>query len=214
MDEPIKRPDSNLHTFPISIFIPFSQAVLTGVVTSIIAFACALTLGWEKPFLWLLWGFLLPTAVLWLILLKRWVKLTDWLPTVERMTNLDINRDGEIGAKTIPEPKQLTVTVRDIHDQGHLSVMRYDLPVDEKQLQAFAAGIEQGVSLAEANWIGPSNPFTRDEYRAFRGVLIRRRWVELSNHKAANQGFQMTRAGLAVMREIARSCSPTAHENA
>jgi hypothetical protein len=161
-------------------------------------------------------AFCSPTALLWLTLLKRWVKLTDWLPAVERMTNLDINRDGQIGTQTasvVTEPKKLTVTVRDVHDQGHLSVMRYDLPVDETQLRKFASGIEQGVSLAEANWIGPSNPFTRDEYRAFRGELIRRRWVELSNQKSTNQGFQMTRAGQAVMREIARSYSPASDAN-
>lgn len=216
MDETIKRPDSNLHTFPISIFIPFGQAVLTGVVAGVLSFAFALTFHKAKPFLWLLWGFLIPTALLWILLLKRWVKLTDWLPTVERITNLDINRDGQIGARgpmQVVEPKRLTITVRDVHDQGHLSVMRYDLPVDEKQLHKFAVGIKQGVSLAEANWIGPSNPFTRDEYRAFRGELIRRRWVELANHKAANQGFQMTRAGQAVMREIARSDFPTSDTN-
>jgi len=218
MDEPIKRPDNSLHTFPISIFIPFSQALLTGVMAGILAFAFAMTLGKPKPFLWLLWGFLLSTALLWLILLKRWMKLTDWLPTVERITNLDLNRDGHVGNKAliidpVPEPKQLTITVRDVHDQGHLSVMRYDLPVDETQLRKFASGIEQGVSLAEANWIGPSNPFTRDEYRAFRGELIRRRWVELSNQKSTNQGFQMTRAGQAVMREIARSYSPASDAN-
>ena len=174
MDESIKRPDPNLHTFPISIFIPFSQALLTGVVTGIFALAFALTFHKEKPLLWLLWGFLIPTALLWMLLLKRWLKLTDWLPTMERITNLDINRDGYIGhalplTEPMPEPKEITVTVRDVSDRGSLSVMRYDLPADEAQLTAFALGVGQGVSLAEANWIGPAHPFTRDEYRAFRG---------------------------------------------
>jgi hypothetical protein len=213
-DETSKRSNSNLHTFPISIFIPFSQAVLTGIVAGILAFAFALTFNKNTPLIWLLWGFLLPTALLWMMLLKRWIKLTDWLPAVEKMTNLDINQDGRVGHKmpsmdVVPEPKQLTVTVRDIHDQGSLSVMRYNLPVSEKQIREFSLGVKQGVSLAEANWIGPAHPFTRDEYRAFRGELTRKRWAELSNHKSANQGFQMTSAGQAVMREIARTYSPT-----
>ena len=131
--EPLKRPDPTLHTFPISIFIPFSQALLTGVVAGILAFAFALTFHKENPLLWLLWGFLLPTALLWMLLLKRWIKLTDWLPTVERITNLDINRDDRIGDRlppvnVVPEPKEITVTVRDVSDHGSLSVMRYAFP--------------------------------------------------------------------------------------
>jgi len=219
MDEPLKHPDPTLHTFPISILIPFSQSSLIGVVAGILAFVFALTFHKAKPLLWLLWGFLIPTALLWMLLLKRWIKLTDWLPTVERITNLDINRDGRIGDRLplvdiVPEPKEITVTVRDVSDHGSLSVMRYNLPADEKQLAAFAVGVGQGVSLAEANWIGPSNPFTRDEYRAFRKELIRRGWVELSNRKSARQGFAMTHAGEAVMREIAKSNSPTAEGDA
>ena len=107
------------------------------------------------------------------------------------------------------EPKRMTVTVRDVRDGMFLRLNHYELPASEEQLRAFAIGIEQGVSLAEANWIGPAHPFSRDEYRAFRGELTRRRWVELANHKSANHGFQMTRAGQAVMREIAKSTSPT-----
>ena len=103
----------------------------------------------------------------------------------------------------------MTVTVRDVRDGMFLRLNHYELPASEEQLRAFAIGIEQGVSLAEANWIGPAHPFSRDEYRAFRGELTRRRWVELANHKSANHGFQMTRAGQAVMREIAKSTSPT-----
>jgi len=215
MSENVERRGSDLHTISIAAIIPLIQALLTGLVMSILAFATALTFGKAKPWLWLLWGFLLPTAGMWLISVKRWFKLTDWLPGLEKITKIDLNGDGQIGQRVLPvEPKQLTVTVRDIHDQGHLSVMRYSLPVSEEQLRDFALGIGQGFSLAEANWIGPAHPFTRDEYRAFRGELIRRGWVELANHKSANQGFQMTRAGQAVMREIAKSYSPTSQENA
>ena len=212
MSEQVERPGSDLHTISIAAIIPLIQALLTGLVLSILSFAAALTFGKPKPWLWLLWGFLLPTAGMWLISVKRWFKLTDWLPGLEQWTKLDLNRDGQIGrlppAEARPEQKQITVTIRDVHDQGHLSVMRYELPVSDTQLRAFAVGVGQGLSLAEANWIGPAHPFTRDEYRAFRGELIRRRWVELSNHRSTNQGFQMTRAGQAVMREIATSNSP------
>ncbi len=221
MSEYIERPDNGLHTILIAAVIPLAQSLLTGVVLSILSFAVALTFGKPKPWLWLLWGFLLPTTGLWLISLKRWFKLTDWLPYVEKLAKIDFNRDGQIGKPPIPiavsEPKQMTITVRDIHDQGSLSIMKYELPISDKQLPVFADGVINGVSLAEANWIGPSNPFTRDEYRALRGELIRRRWVELANYKSTNQGFQMTRAGQAVMREIVKeygSNSPTANVNA
>lgn len=221
-NEPLKRPDSDLHTILIAAIIPLIQSLLTGLVIGSLVFALALHFDAEKPWAWGLWGFLLSGSGMWIFSIQRWYKLTDWLPTVERMTNLDINRDGRIGDRlpsvdVVPDPKQITVTVRDVHDQGHLSVMRYDLPVDEAQLGAFAVGVGQGVSLAEANWIGPSNPFTRDEYRAFRKELIRRRWIELANHKSAKQGFQMTEAGRAVMREIAKTYgdhSPTPDESA
>jgi hypothetical protein len=213
MSEHVERPGSDLHTLSIAAIIPLIQALLTGLVLSILAFAAALTFGKPKPWLWLLWGFLLPTAGMWLISVKRWFKLTDWLPNLEQWTKLDLNRDGQIGrlpsVEVAPEPKRMTVTVRDVRDGMFLHMNHYELPVSEDQLRAFALGVGQGLSLAEANWIGPAHPFTRDEYRAFRGELIRRRWVELSNHKSANQGFQMTRAGEAVMREIAKSPSPT-----
>ena len=216
--EPLKRPDSDLHTILIAAIIPLVQSLLTGLVVSILSFAIALTLGKPKPWLWLVWGFLLPFAAVWIFSIRRWFKLTDWLPSLEQWTKLDLNRDGQIGrlpaVDAMPETKKLTVTVRDVRDGMFLHMNHYELPVSEEQLRAFAVGVGQGLSLAEANWIGPAHPFTRDEYRAFRGELSRRGWVELSNHKSANQGFQMTRAGQAVMREIAKSYSPTLAVNA
>lgn len=206
MSEQIKGPNSELHTILAAALIPLIQSLLTGLVVSIVSFAIALTFGKEKPWLWLLWGFLLPVVGVWVFSIRRWFKLTDWLPYVEKVTNIDINRDGQIGS---PEPKRMTITVRDVRDGMFLRMNHYELPASEEQVHAFALGIGQGLSLAEANWIGPSNPFARDEYRAFRGELIRRRWVELASHKSTNQGFQMTRAGLAVMREIAKTNSPT-----
>ncbi len=209
MSEENKRPNSELQTILAAALIPLAQSLLTGVVVSLAAFAAALTLGKERPLLWLLWGFLLPVAGVWLFSIKRWFKLTDLLPYVEKATNIDINRDGQIG-KTVPQvPKRMTVTVRDVREGMFLRLNHYELPASEEQVRAFAIGVDEGVSLAEANWIGPSNPFSRDEYRAFRGELTRRRWVELANHKSANHGFQMTRAGQAVMREIAKTTSPT-----
>lgn len=207
--EPLKRPDSDLHTILIAAIIPLVQSLLTGLVVSIVSFAIALTLGKSKPWLWLVWGFLLPVVGVWVFSIRRWFKLTDWLPYVEKVTNIDINRDGQIGKPVSTEPKRMTITVRDVRDGMFLRMNHYELPASEEQVHAFALGIGQGLSLAEANWIGPSNPFARDEYRAFRGELIRRRWVELASHKSMNQGFQMTRAGLAVMREIAKANSPT-----
>ena len=215
MSEQIKGPNSELHTILAAALIPLIQSLLTGLVVSIVSFAIALTFGKENPWSWLLWGFLLPVVGVWVFSIRRWFKLTDWLPYAEKVTNIDINRDGQIGkAIERPEPKKMTITVRDIRDQGSLSVMKYELPASNEQVLAFAEGIAQGISLAEANWIGPSNPFTRDEYRAFRGELIRRRWVELANHKSTNHGFQMTRAGQAVMREIVKTYSPTTNANA
>ncbi len=206
MSEQIKGPNSELHTILAAALIPLIQSLLTGLVVSIVSFAIALTSGKENPWLWLLWGFLLPVVGVWVFSIRRWFKLTDWLPYVEKVTNIDINRDGQIGS---PEPKRMTVTVRDVRDGMFLRMNHYELPASEEQVHAFALGVGQGLSLAEANWIGPSNPFARDEYRAFRGELIRRRWVELASHKSTNQGFQMTRAGQAVMREIAKANSPT-----
>ena len=213
--EPLKRPDSDLHTLLIAAVIPLTQSLITGLIVGGLVLFLALQFSAKNSWQWGLWGFLLSGSGTWLFSIRRWHRLTDWLPTVERITNLDINRDGRIGDRlplvdVMPEPKEITVTVRDVSDHGSLSVMRYNLPADEKQLAAFALGVGQGVSLAEANWIGPSNPFTRDEYRAFRKELIRRGWVELSNRKSARQGFAMTHAGEAVMREIAKSNSPTA----
>ena len=213
MDEPRKNPSSAMHTISVAAVTPMVQALLTGLLLSIIAFAVSLTFHLDHPLLWLLWGFLLPTAGLWLFSVRRWFKLTNLITYAEKVTQLDINRDGQIGNPLHPEdasePKQITITVRDVSDHGSLSVMRYDLPASESQLREFALGVGRDLSLAEANWIGPAHPFTRDEYRAFRAELVRRRWVELANHKSANQGFQMTRAGRAVMREIAKAYSPT-----
>lgn len=209
-DQTVDRASTDMHTISVAAMTPMVQSILTGILLSIFALALALTFELPKPWHWMLWGFLIPTVGLWLISVRRWFALTNIVQRIEQTARIDIDGDGVIGLPPVVEdaPKKITVTVRDVQDNGHLSVMNYELPANDAQLTAFAEGVTNGVSLAEANWTGAANPFSKSEYHAFRGELIRRRWVTPSNPNSSFHGFEMTRVGRVVMREIAKMEAP------
>lgn len=136
---------------------------------------------------------------MWIILARRWMILT-----AERITRLDINGDRHIGPP--PKPRSVVVQINERTAQGHLSVsQRFDFTgfATEDQLIEFAEGmLDHHKSMAEREWTGPGEPFSIDQYRAFRSELIRRALARGVNAKSKQHGFELTPLGEKVMQAI------------
>lgn len=89
-----------------------------------------------------------------------------------------------------------------------------DLPSDSERLEKLARGLLAGLPLSESQWTGGRGIFTRSEFSALRGELIRRGLVQWNNSHTTARGAALTASGRAIMRRFAgetvRSSPPPA----
>jgi len=128
----------------------------------------------------------------------------DLLWIVERITNEDINGDGNIGQ---PPPQRNLEPVEVIHTdgQGRIKTMyRLNLPnITDQQLVEFAKGVPVK-GLAESAWIGGGNPFSSAQYGQLMSELHRAGLVEWKNPTAPNQGRRVTGQGRETFEQWAK----------
>jgi hypothetical protein len=183
--------------------------MLIAVGVGVGAFVVALTLT-----VLLSWRFWLPFAVagatggaafaLSAVLLTLDHRRLLW--AAERALHVDLDRDDVVGE---PEPAEVLRVELTQRDNGRTRMAFIDLPASRSQLRTLARGLLNGKGTGESEWIGSKGPFSRSEFGAVRAALIGRGLAVWSNPNHHAQGWELTAAGRAVMRRIAKT-EPTA----
>jgi hypothetical protein len=193
-----------LHTIEAGAKLPLLQSVVWGLVAGTMTLVIALSNHprWPGCLLWSVAVFLIGFALAWMFYQRHWFRLSS----LERLTGLDPNGDGVIGAET----RQAQIITRiELVDPGppwHSQI--FDLPATDKQLTALAAGINAGVPFAEAYWTGRGGPFSVKQFRSLRAELVRRKLLAAANPDAPAQGYALTAAGRAILKHY----SPALHK--
>jgi hypothetical protein len=121
------------------------------------------------------------------------------LRTVEKITRKDLDGDSYVG-----EPPVVRAEIVEKDASGNVKAIRWlDLPGDEETIRQFARAVIAGRSLAESQWTGSGKPFSRDEYREMRDSFIEKGMARWRNLHAPAQGWELTKKGEAVMRQLA-----------
>jgi len=198
-----QRDHSYLHTVQAGALLPLIQSGIIAIALGVLTFILAYSARSRDPLVWAGVVTLIVFIAAYLFLQRHWLTLT-----AERMTGLDLNRDGQIG-KPVPAPiARIEVMTRD--SRGNLKQGSfYNLPASEAQLRSLAAGITAGVTFAESYWTGRGSPFSLRQFRALRAEMIRRGLLVQTNPSSANQGFSLTPEGETIFQHYAPP-SPTA----
>lgn len=200
-----------LHTAQAGAILPFLQSTMTGFLSGMVAFLMLLKLR-VMTLDALFYGvmvWLVVQTVCWLVLQSHWFNLTK----LEKLTGLDLNRDGAIGEEPA---RETTHTVRvDVEEvrQGHVRIITARFPVDEWMMEDLAQGLLGGVPFAERQWTGKGKLFSIREFRLVRDEMLKRGLIRLVSEKSPLQGYELTKTGWAVIRQLAGSHSPTPTEN-
>jgi hypothetical protein len=167
--------------------LPLLQSIAGGVITALLAFAVAYGAQWRLP-----WLFALATgagaAVLW-----YWSTVALWRRSAYPQPET-----------TLPDQPRQTPVVRVevLKDDGR-GMEFIDLPANPDQLINLARGVLQGQTLSESSWTGSNGIFTRSEFSALRGELLKRGLACWNNPQTPARGVSLTRGGLAAMRTFA-----------
>jgi hypothetical protein len=139
------------------------------------------------------------TTLVWLYLLRDSRRL---LWSLERWTGKDIDQDGEIGK---PVEKQTIEVV--VKQGGHQRIIGADwLGLSDDQIIMLAADLARGRSLAEGDLGKDTVIFPRgiNQFRAVRSKLTEAGLIAPVNPQAPNLGYEVTTAGKAVFRRLAK----------
>lgn len=177
------------HTPWMAVIIPLMQAGVSGLLlcSSILALW---TLA-ENPISKLTLGFTVLTVAMtitWINLILRWSRFV-W--EVEDVTGKDLNQDGRIGASE-------TIKL-EIHHKPSDRIQFMNLPMNKAQMQKLFIGLQQGLPFSENVWSGGGKPFTRDEFRGVRDVMVAKGWVRYRDERARNLGLELTQEGKSII---------------
>lgn len=185
-----------LHSFIAGAALPLLQALITalmcGGVVTIIAW---MIFDVIDPWKYGVMIFLIVLVAMWIYLQGRWLSLT----AVEKWIQVDLDHNGVIGKK---EPERVRVEVHDDGGGSALHVDIVDLPASVDQLRTFAQGLLAGMGASEKYWTGKGKLFSKQEFRDLRGEMVKRGLLAYINPGAPLQGYELTKAGRAVMRKM------------
>lgn len=201
-----KQDTRHLHTVQAGAWLPLLQSTITGGLGGILMWIVAIQFRWRDAwFHGIVFWFVVET-VTWLYLQRHWI-----LMTFERISQIDVNQDGRIGAEpraqdqAIPE---IRVRIEHIKQDGHYQQDVINLPATWEQMHTLAEGITSGLPFTERNFTGSGCPFSVNQFRALRSEMLRRGLLSLGGAKDARQGFQVTDEGKAVLDGFLESPPP------
>jgi len=187
-----------LHTYQSAAFLPLIQSTINagmGMLVTGVALYMFDAMDFFKPIISV--GVLVWVGS-WMYLQRRWFNLTD----LETRLNVDLNQDGMIGKSEQREPT--VVRIQDVTDDGHWHEKRAKLPISEEELVSFADGvINRHKPISRREWTPKAKGFSDGDWREFQSAMIKFGIIE-----QVGAGFELTRAGRAVMKHYA-SLSPT-----
>jgi hypothetical protein len=197
-----------LHTFLAGLLLPLAQASIIAAM-SMVGTAVTLYLfdavDYVKPVL--VMG-VLTWIFTFLYLMRRWLNLTS----LEQITGLDINGDGQIGKvpRSGKAAEPLLIRLDEFGANGHYRSRTMALDVSQDQLRALAQGLLNGLPFTERQWTGPGKPFSSGPEGSFRP--LRRAWLkegilQVVSDKDHRQGFDFTDEGWAMLEKLAAPLS-------
>lgn len=184
--------------------IPLLQALTTGGLSAVAAYAVTAVAGWDRAIA--LAVFALVAFFAWLNYKHRWEYLLAALDGVEMA---DSAWPGSQPEAREPVPALETIRVELIQENGRRGDF-IDLPVDNFQAHEVAHILSRpGASFSYATLAGPGKPLSRTEFEVLSRIFLTRGLAVWNNPRAHNQGMSLTAAGRAVLRKIADTRSPT-----
>ena len=186
-----------LHTQTAAVIVPLMQSAVTGLIVLVVSIVLAYKLNARDLFTWPLVFGVVAFGGMWFLLTRRWISLTN----IERMTGIDINRDGHVGT-----PKQATApTVIRFErvEAGRYTSRDIRLSASDKVLNQLADGFTHGRPFTEREWTGAGKPFSSDGFRALRSEMLKAGLIEQKSEHDPRQGFQLTEDGEAWRKKYA-----------
>lgn len=170
-------------------------AGITGVFLGAALGVIASLAGWPKPWAWAGAGFVLFSALAWLLLMGRSLRV------IEQALGVDIDRDGFIGQPLIVSGAPLVDRV-ELQQADGLAGERLTLPVNREQMIAASVAMVEGANFGH-NLSGPGQPFSRSDFESLRDLLIRRGYAKWVSTHARNRGVYLTGKGQALVKGYA-----------
>jgi len=208
---PTIAPNTSLHrAVPIrapavgsDVGVPFLLALASAIVTFASVGIIALALSWSIGVPGVAAGVVL--AVVWFWRLKNWESL---LWATERITGVDINRDGEIGE---PGPSRRTVQleISSPDEPGSIRYLNIPDPLFAK-LPGVALKLSAGTPFSEAAMTGKGRPLSRSEFHQLRDLFMGRGVVAWKDERHPTLGIEFTSYGKRVIRQMAELADSTA----
>lgn len=189
-----------LHTVSAGAGLPLIQAAISGVIVFVLVLLAGYELRFRSPIVTAGILGLLSLALVWILRQRHWYQLAD----LERLTGVDLNRDGTVG-KPEPEPvRSVRVQLNHVTQEGHVYAGDiFDLPATPEQLVALADGLlNGGMRFSVREWCGSGRPFSVTEFNLLRNEMLRRGLIRQVSEKDSRVGIELTDAGRQVMQDF------------
>lgn len=188
-------------TAPVTV--PFLQAIITGALAGIAGGVVCAVIGFDfSP-----WAAGFSTWAV--VTLGAWLSFRGrWQMVIERALGVDLNHDGVIGEpEPTPAPEPESIRVELLQEGGRRGDF-IDLPHADR-LPALASGLLEGRQFSQTVWTGAGRLYSRAEFEAVRGEMLRRGLCRWKNPQAPAQGVELTPAGRAVLRRLSGKDNPS-----
>lgn len=169
--------------------LPVAQSGVTGFLAGALAYALARWQGWSNP------GEIA-------LIVAAAAALLVWASGVMAWRRSAYAPDEPLYLPP-PAPAQVQTVRVELSENRGARLNLIDLPASAEQLAALARGLLDGLPFSEAQWSGGGGLFTRSEFAALRGELIRRGLARWNSPGTPARGAALTPAGRAVMRQFA-----------
>lgn len=184
---------SYLHTPQVGAILPLIQAVITGLVITMPIAVMLFKFNATDLFLWSLFIFCSVTAGMWTYLWLHWLGLT-----LERVTGIDINGDGVIGDEIVVPVR---VDIEQTDGNSHTTT-RASFPSERKLVAVADAIVNCGASFSVREIVEKRKLLSRSEFEDMRAEMVSRGIIAMKNAEFPQLGYDVTRAGRAVFRDL------------
>lgn len=182
------------HSVEVGFKLPAIQAFFTGFLVTGFVGVVWFGVGWPNPFAVVGGTFFLSSLVMWIVRLIDWTSLVHKL---EEELNVDMNRDNHIGAPA-PEFK-----VNVVHKKENSTQQKFlHFAGKDVDVLSWLDALLDGEDTSERDWTGRGKPFSQNQFRYNRDLLIDNgyaMWRDENNH---NQGFVLTEGGRVVIENM------------
>jgi hypothetical protein len=117
---------------------------------------------------------------------------------LENLLKINLDNNPVIG-----DPEEQPILVKITSEDGRQGTFAR-LPATHDQLYELAHGLLNGIPFTVQDWTGKNRPFSKSEFNRLKNEMIKRKLLEWVNPKFHRSGMQLTRAGWATIRHLAR----------